>query len=192
MAPTISQFFDQMEQKGYPIFHSVARPFNVNIVGWRNSRGRVNRFDDFIAVYYQLYNRSWSYAVWPAATRPGTPWLLKPMTPKGAAILLPGHYPQAYKIGPYKGDFALLQREPVRVYRDKNHDSAWDLNSGSIEEGLFGIHIHRAGHLSKLVGNWSAGCQVFQKSKDFDLFLKICRKAAVNWGNKFTYTLLEF
>jgi hypothetical protein len=44
---------------------------------------------------------------------------------------------------------------------------------------------------STFVENWSEGCQVFKRSKDFDQFMKICTKAEQIFGNKFTYTLLE-
>jgi hypothetical protein len=41
------------------------------------------------------------------------------------------------------------------------------------------------------VENWSEGCQVFKRVKDFDEFMKICRKASKIWGNKFSYTIDE-
>ncbi len=41
------------------------------------------------------------------------------------------------------------------------------------------------------VENWSEGCQVFKRSKDFDEFMSICRKARDKHGNSFTYTLIE-
>jgi len=192
MPPQISQFFDEMERLNYDVFSSASRPFNINIVGWRNRRGRVNHFDDFIAVYFRLYNRAWTYDLYEATTRPGLPHLIAPIIPNGTAILLPGQYTKTYELGEYKGYTALKQVEPVRVYRDKNRDSAWDLDSDTIESGLFGIHIHKAGLASKLVGPFSAGCQVIKRASDFDLFIKLCNKAAANWGNKFTYTLLDF
>ena len=56
---------------------------------------------------------------------------------------------------------------------------------------MYGINIHKAGRDSTWVENWSAGCQVFKRVKDFDMFLSICKKAAKIHGNKFSYTLLE-
>ena len=56
---------------------------------------------------------------------------------------------------------------------------------------MFGINIHKAGQDSKWVDNWSHGCQVFKRVKDFDEFMKICKKASKIWGNKFSYTLIE-
>jgi hypothetical protein len=60
-----------------------------------------------------------------------------------------------------------------------------------IAEGVFGINIHKAGADSTYVENWSEGCQVFKRVKDFDEFMKICKRAAKIHGNKFSYTLLE-
>ena len=65
------------------------------------------------------------------------------------------------------------------------------IDENKIDEGLFGINIHKAGQDSTWVENWSEGCQVFKRVKDFDAFLAICKKAAKIHGNKFSYTLLE-
>ena len=53
------------------------------------------------------------------------------------------------------------------------------------------INIHKAGRDSTWVENWSEGCQVFKRVKDFDGFMKIVKKAAKIHGNSFTYTLIE-
>jgi hypothetical protein len=84
---------------------------------------------------------------------------------------------------------ALGQNKPVKVFRDPNKDMKYDENK--IDEGLFGINIHKAGDNSTFVENWSEGCQVFKKSKDFEEFMTICRKARNVHGNSFTYTLIE-
>ena len=61
-----------------------------------------------------------------------------------------------------------------------------------IDEGLFGINIHRSNPKtqSEYVENWSEGCQVFKRLKDFEEFMEICRKAREIHGNSFTYTLI--
>jgi hypothetical protein len=41
------------------------------------------------------------------------------------------------------------------------------------------------------INKYSAGCQVFADPDDFDEFMAILYKAREEWGNKFTYTLLE-
>jgi hypothetical protein len=84
---------------------------------------------------------------------------------------------------------ALKQKANVKVYRDANKDMNYD--ESKIQEGIFGINIHKAGADSTYVENWSEGCQVFKKSADFDAFMVICKKAAALGGNSFTYTLIE-
>ena len=65
----------------------------------------------------------------------------------------------------------------------------------NIEEGIFGINIHRAtkyeGRKSTQIDKWSAGCQVIADNDDWHAFLDICQSAREIWGNSFTYTLLE-
>ena len=60
-----------------------------------------------------------------------------------------------------------------------------------IQEGVFGINIHKAGVDSTLIDSWSEGCQVFKRSADFDSFMEIIRKSRDKHGNSFTYTLIE-
>ena len=59
------------------------------------------------------------------------------------------------------------------------------------DTGMFGINIHKAGTVSSFVENWSEGCQVFKKVKDFNEFMVIANKAKDIHGNHFTYTLIE-
>jgi hypothetical protein len=75
------------------------------------------------------------------------------------------------------------------VYRDSDLDLEYDENK--ITNGMYGINIHKAGRDSTWVENWSAGCQVFKRVKDFEEFMAIIRKAKKIHGNKFSYTLLE-
>ena len=62
-----------------------------------------------------------------------------------------------------------------------------------VQEGLFGINGHRSNPKteSAYVENWSEGCQVFKRVKDFNEFMELCEKARAIHGNSFTYTLLE-
>lgn len=162
----------------------------VNIFGIRNSKARVNHFDDFIGVFSKSWD-GWNFRVWRGSTRPGLPSLLKPVNEKGTAILVPGQYKDAYSLGLYKGKKALRQTGLVRVFRDADKDSSWDTNPDSIESGSFGLHIHRAGWWSQLVGPYSAGCQVLQKSTDFDSLIEFVEIAKDVGQELFTYTLFE-
>jgi len=75
------------------------------------------------------------------------------------------------------------------VYRDADLDLEYD--EDKVTEGMYGINLHKAGKDSTWVENWSAGCQVFKRVKDFDAFMKIVKKAAKIHGNCFSYTLLN-
>ncbi len=44
----------------------------------------------------------------------------------------------------------------------------------------------------KIVDKFSAGCQVFANASDFEFFLELAEQHAKLYGNKFTYTLLDF
>ena len=108
------------------------------------------------------------------------------------AILVPNQYRSSHTIRLHQGKYeALGQHRPVKVYRDNNRDMIYD--EKNIDEGLFGINIHRSNPLteSTVVDGWSAGCTVFKRVKDFNQFMSICRKARDIHGNSFTYTLIE-
>ena len=110
------------------------------------------------------------------------------MNVAGTAIMKEGQYRGAYKIGKHRGKYdALVQTGGrVTVWRDNNRDSTLDMADPS--EGYFGINIHKAGAFSANVDKWSAGCQVFANTDDFNEFMSICRKQP--WP-KFSYTLIE-
>jgi hypothetical protein len=118
------------------------------------------------------------------------------MNEDGVAILKPGQYRSSHKLRLHRGKYlALGQQNPVKVYRDSNRDSKYDLLEDSVQEGIFGINIHRAtgksGSKSTRVDRWSAGCQVIADNDDWHEFLDVCQIAREKWGNSFTYTLLE-
>ena len=80
----------------------------------------------------------------------------------------------------------------MKIWRDNNRDRSPDYN-GPIQEGSFGINIHRQWGPDdrEYTGGVSAGCQVFQSSKDFYEFMETCQVAADMYSNKFTYTLIN-
>ena len=79
----------------------------------------------------------------------------------------------------------------MTVIRDYDRNAILDFNNGREETGLFGINIHKAGKDSSEVDQWSAGCQVFSKSADFNEFIDLAKKQKDIYGNKFTYTLID-
>mgnify|MGYP003155328724 FL=1 len=179
--------------------------YNLNIVGIRNSDTKnkvTNAFDDKITLSYKIgtdkegKGGEWQFHCFDCTTDPGTHWVENIMRKEGVAILKPGQYRSSHKIRKHQGRYeALGQQKPVKVYRDNNRDGWYNLNEDSVQEGLFGINIHRAtkhaGKKSTQIDKWSAGCQVIASNDDWKLFMKICRKARDTWSNNFTYTLLE-
>jgi hypothetical protein len=185
------QIEETVKSKGYVWFEGL-KDFDVNIVGVRNSSTGdkvTNLFDDFLTVSYKE-GGEWKFHIWPATTDPGKKGVMEYHNAAGVARLVPGQYRGSHTIGLHQGKYeALKQQKPVKVYRDKDKDMQYDENI--IQEGVFGINIHKAGADSTYVENWSEGCQVFKKSADFDSFMKIMNKAATIHGKSFTYTLIE-
>jgi hypothetical protein len=178
-----------LKSKGYKIFE---RPNELNIVGVRNDSTDANKFDDFIYVLWKDENGKWEGKYYNATTDPGTYYLKNPLTKLGAAILKEGQWLDTYSIGKHRGQYdALVQSKPLTVIRDYDRNAILDFNNGREQKGLFGINIHKAGKDSKDVDQWSAGCQVFQKSDDFNEFMDLARKHKNLYGNKFTYTLID-
>jgi hypothetical protein len=191
---TRQQIEAAVKNKKYAWFDS-NKDYDVNIVGVRNSstgNAVTNRFDDVLTVSYKV-NGAWQYHVWNCTTDPGiTHTTQRLLTPKGVARLVPGQYRGAYQIGLHQGKYeALVQRGPVKVFRDANKDMKFD--TPLVDEGLFGINIHRSSPtgVSTLVDGWSAGCQVFASIGDFRRFMQLMKNAEAIFGNKFSYTLIE-
>ena len=186
-----------MDKKGYKFFEG-PKDFDLNIIGVRNCETDLeitNKFDDFITLSY-MYDGEWVFHCFEATTAPGKHWAENIMRESGVAILKPGQYRGSHKIRLHGGRYtALGQKKPVKVYRDNNKDGKYDLDESTVEEGLFGINIHRAtsraGKTSTQIDKWSAGCQVVCSNDDWVEFIGICQEAREVWGNSFTYTLLE-
>ena len=198
MEYTREQIKDSVESKGYKWFNDDSnKGYDVNIVGVRNSstgKKVTNMFDDVITLSFKDENGVWQYYEWLNTTDPGKKSILewqKMGIKGGCARLVPGQYRSTWSIDKHQGKYdALCQRHGnVKVYRDSDLDLEYDENK--ITEGMYGINIHKAGQDSTWVENWSAGCQVFKRVKDFDVFMKIIKKASKIHGNKFSYTLLE-
>lgn len=181
------------ESKGYAFFDYKKKPWNLNIIGVRSDIAKANKFDDSMYVVYRNSSKEWEVRLYKITTDPGTYYLKNPMSVRGTAIMVPGQYRSVYKIDHHAGKYeALCQRSgKVRVYRDSDKDDILDMDADSITEGYYGINIHKAGSNSTIVHNWSAGCQVFKASGDFNDFMSLVRRAEKHWGEKFSYTLLE-
>ena len=194
--PTRQQIETAVKSKDYKWFEN--GDYNLNIVGVRNGETGTevtNKFDDFLTLSYKI-DGEWNYHCFNATTDPGKHWVENIMREEGVAVLKENQYRGSHKIGLHQGKYeALRQQKPVQVYRDNDLDGNYDLLEENIQEGIFGINIHRAtkweGKKSTQIDKWSAGCQVIAANDDFRLFMEICNKAKDTWGNSFTYTLIN-
>lgn len=183
-----------VKAKGYKWFET--GDYNLNIVGVRNCSTNnqiTNKFDDVITLSYKIDNIWYSHC-WEATTDPGKHWAENLLDPNGVAILVPGQYSGSHVIGMHQGKYeALKQAKPLKVYRDKDKDKEYDLIKENIKEGIYGINIHRASEngTSTQIDKWSAGCQVIANNKNFDKLMEVANESSGEWGNSFTYTLLE-
>jgi hypothetical protein len=181
--------------KDYKFFDTPDRKLNLNIIGVRRDNQGSNTFDDFLLVMYREEELMINHR-WQATTDPGKYWLKNPMNPKGTAVLVPGQYRGTWQLGKHQGKYeALVQRKPVKVYRDNSKDEVIDYNNivTLVDEGYFGINIHRSNPYDQSyeINKWSAGCQVFKKVDDFNALMDLCRESAKVYGPKFTYTLID-
>ena len=180
-----------LAKKNYLFFEN--GQFNLNLIGIRTKGATAGKYDDYMVVIYKDKTDNWILKHWSITTDAGTYWLKNPMNTKGTALLVPNQYRSTWTIGLHKGQYkALVQAKPIKVYRDRNKDLILDYNSATIEEGMFGVNIHRSNPNTASVNNekWSAGCQVFASPTDFAEFLELIDESAKRYGNNFTYTLI--
>jgi len=189
---TLQQIIKTAESKGYTIDR---RPFKLNIIGVRNAKAtNQNTFDDQLAYFYYDNNGQLRGKVAVGTTDPSTYWLNNPMNVKGAAVLKSGEYKDAYAIGLHRGQYtALVQVKPVTTIRDNDRNAIINYFAPTTT-GLYGINIHRA-TLNKqnkaVIGQDSAGCQVFRDVADYNEMIDLAKKSREKYGNKFSYILID-
>lgn len=193
----IPAILKHVQSLGYRIFDG-GHAYNLNIIGIRAHQNG-NSFNDFLCcAYREREDGPWTVKYWAATTDPGEFCLENPEvygTEAGTAIVVPGQYRGVYKLDLHRGKYeALCQRNgKIKVYRDGNKDDVLDMDPDTIQEGYFGCNIHKAGANSTQVDKWSAGCQVFARSSDFEALLSLCHKQIEHhptWAPAFTYTLI--
>jgi len=176
---------------GFPVFEN--GDYDINIIGVRSAERHAGAFDDVIHLAFKV-DGIWQHHEFAATCDPGIYWLENGRS-EGTAILVPGHYRGCWQLGLHRGKYtALTQCRPVQVYRDNNRDEIIDMIEENIQEGIFGINIHRAHSSAEVqsVGKYSAGCQVIQRSFDFDVLINACEEQAKTRGwHTFSYTLIE-
>lgn len=174
----------------YPLDRVVAhggvvrdRPGEINLVGVRTAHNTPDMTDDLLYILWRdVPVGPWNAKVYPLETEPSVQYLTHPLNPAGTAIMYPGQYRNAYRIGLHRGRPALVQVAPVKVYRDANRNGSVDLVPGSDQSGMFAINIH------DIQGDL-AGCQGVPAGL-FPEVLAIARKHEERYG-AIDYALLD-
>lgn len=182
---TYQEIEQKFKDKGYAFFKG---ELNLNLFAVRTNVN-ANVFDD---VFYIAYEQGGKQIVksYPCTTDAGKYYLNHPMNKLGTAIMVPNQYRGAYAIGPHTSYEALRQIKPIKYWRDNDKDSEHDM-VGKVYEEIAYTNIHRSAKKGESINvdNYSAGCIVFKRSKDFDELMKLCKLSAAKYGNKFTFTL---
>jgi hypothetical protein len=201
----IGRILAMMRARKYKIF---SQPYELNIIGVRNSGTQYDKFDDQMYVIWKDDNDKWKGREYPITTDPSTKYLERGgyKDSKGGTAILPnGQYLDKWTIRGHgtTGYTALGQRRDsdgkICVYRDYDRNNTLTFNVDDKSCGNFGINIHRAkkggaddgkGNTEK-IGSYSAGCQVFQNYYCFQEFMTMAKKQRDLYGNSFSYTLID-
>ena len=185
---TVEQVIDAYTRLGYPLYTS--GDYNLNIFGIRDDENVSDTFNDLVCVLYKVDGK-WVLKKYNATTDPGLYYRKKLLNPNGTAILQDGYYRSTWQIGLHRGKYtALVQRKPVKLWRDGNKDNVLDRKGKTYDE-LAGINIHHASAIStsSSIGQYSAGCQVIANINDWNEFISIVLKSADKFGKVFSYAL---
>lgn len=180
---------------GTTIHGKKSRLHNVNLIFERRLPGTVDRYDDLAHVVGIDENDQWYDHVVPCTTDPGLPSLIKGRTtrPSGTWITQPGQYRGSHQIGLHHHKPALVQRKPLRGWRDRDDDGIVDRSGPTYTDGR-GINHHRGG-TTRRVGPHSEGCLVTPVSLDGIEYWAphwgLILQAAQLWGDVFTTTIVE-
>jgi hypothetical protein len=150
-------------------------------------------FDDLLGCAYTV-NGLWRVRWWPATTNPGRYYLENPehwFSPEGVAVMAPGQYLDAYRVGLHRGSLALIQDRPVRYYRDGDKDAQPTPDPANLKEGVIALNIHGPSQDSSDIGAQSAGCQVHAVGRGHYEMMILAKKQVDLLGiETFSYTLL--
>jgi hypothetical protein len=172
----------------------------VNIFGIRNEVDQdKDIFNDYIglAINNEIY-------LYKGTCDPGKYWTEQggANTDKsGVAHLCLGFHSGIWQVGihlpnnPNVAHEALIQTgNTVKIWRDKNKNYTQDSND-VVQKGYFGINCHRSNAIGATpnIGLWSAGCQVFSGSKNFQQFMDFIKNSqSYIQNNKYCFSYFLF
>jgi hypothetical protein len=199
MSPSFEQIKAAYANKGYTFFSEI-KPYNLNIWGVRKLTDRVDVFDDVQGISCKDENGNMIHIIHPATVDPGF-WYLKNqmLNPNGTFILAPGQYLGCWQKGLHQGKQVALVQKPgyskFKGWRDNRLDGVIQRKltaNGNFFMDVGGLNMHRSSEtFAKVVGKYSAGCQVRQVNTDHQKALKLIDKAVALYGNSFSCTLFD-
>lgn len=172
-----------MRSKNYWIARS-PRTYNIAYVEGMNSDGSLNedKFDEWNDRRFVIRIAAGGKIEVPvndqATTEPGAYYTRRPLNRDGAARLAFGQY-KAWVVGKHQGTQpALVQRELVKVHRDKNQDGKRSTTDPIDIGKAFGVNQHTTSRsrVPDFVGRYSAGCLVGRRYDWHMKFLGIVKK----------------
>lgn len=171
------------EEKGYSIT-------GFNLFGIRDESGMSK---DVINDKLGFFNEK-EFFICPGTTDPGVYWATSPERNKaGTFHLLEGFHERIWTFGKHRGYDALVNDykkcKPTWGWRDANYNFVRDAKDIEVCD-YFGVNFHRMNEnmIMKIIGKYSAGCQVVQNIKDF---LYIYAKAKESGEEVFNYMLFK-
>ena len=139
-----------------------------------------NKFNDLRIVFTvgEGGRPDFESSVWDGTTEPGKVWTMNPMNPKGAARIAFNQY-KAWVVGIHhpgsaSAHEALVQAEPIGVYRDLNKD--FKRPGDQLDTGLFAINQHWGYDAPQDdLGRTSAGCLVGRTREGHRKFMSLVK-----------------
>ena len=179
----ITEIKEYYKQNGFTIE-------KFNLIGFRNSEGIEK---DVINDQMGFFTDNELFLC-PGTTDPSVYWTTSGERNKsGTFHLLEGYHKDIWCIGKHKGYEAIVNDyrycKPTRGWRDANYNFVQDAKDVIVCD-YFGVNFHRMDQniIVKLIGKYSAGCQVVQSPKDFNYILQ---KAKASGLKTFSYMLVE-
>lgn len=163
---------------------------NFNLIGIRDEEGiKADIINDQLGFFTED-----ELFLCPGTTDPGVYWTTSSERNKsGTFHLLEGFHENIWTFGRHKGYDALVNDyrycKPTKGWRDSDYNFTRSQKDIVVCD-YFGVNFHRMDKniIAKLIGKYSAGCQVVQNPKDFDYILQ---KAKESGQKTFNYMLFK-
>jgi hypothetical protein len=155
-----------LKGKRYLVF---TRPYELNIIGLRAEKTSSSLFSDELHVFFKKDDENWTYLIFSVST--DTSGIYDSLILKG------GQHQNAFGLDDERN--VLKQINPLPF-----------LINGRTESKMQGIGFYKAD--KGKIANELEGWQVFQNEMEYGLFLLLCTKHRKLYGNRFTYTLIDF